>query len=528
MKNIQFILFALMLILAGILGACGSSSSGPNTTTVSGVVMAGPANSASVTVKTTAGVAVAGPVTTGTDGSFSVAIPNAALAGALVFEATGGTFPDEATATSGVTMGTLTSHAPAGSLVAGSSLAIDPASTIIQKLIAGGKTKTAAEADFATAFGYTPDNTVKPVFAGLSSVATSSQRLAGVRAAAFSQLAKDLGIAAADQFALINAIAADLADGTLDGGGTAAGAPLPLDLANRFGQALLAFQQSANNKSKVKADQIGAPVFHKTAYTTNYKVEYVPGSMAATTGKTMFKIKVSNLDGSAATGKTITLRPYMYMATKSHTTPLETVVESSTAGTYDCIVYYVMSTAMSGMSMGVWELTVTIDGTESARFYPVVGMPMGTTKLAKLTGISDAIMGMAGLEKRTWFLFYDGLTAGMGGTYTFKLFLATKEMGTMLTFPAVKTGDTLNDQTGTPWTVSTILVEVSTDNATWVTATETGNGHWSAAGLTGLTAGTAGALYVRLTVNGEQKTTDGNALGATNGYQTFTVTPAAM
>jgi hypothetical protein len=192
---------------------------------------------------------------------------------------------------------------------------------------------------------------------------------------------------------------------------------------------------------------------------------------------------------------------------------------------------------MAGVSMGVWELKITIDGTESTKFFPNVAMPMGgTTTLAKLTGVidrtdpanpvdTDSIMGMAGKETRTWFLFNDGLS-GSAGNNTFKLFLATKEMAnSMLTFPAVKINDTLLNQAGTPWTVSSLTVEVSTDKLTWTQATDAGNGHWSVSGLTGLAAGTPGSIYVQLKVNGLQKTTDGNVAGASNGYQTFTVTP---
>lgn len=521
-------LFSLTLLLA----ACGGSGDSTSSTTVSGVVMAGPAGGSTVTVKTVSGAQAAPLITTAADGSFSVAIPNTALAGDLIFEASGGTFQDEATATNGVTLGTFSAHVPAGSLAAGASVTIDPASTIIRELIKGGKSRATALTAFATAFGYTPDATIRPVFAGLSTAATTSQRLAGLRAAAFSQLTMNLGIAAAKQHELILALADDLSDDILDGlrtGGAAvttiSGTPLPEDIGNRFAAALMDFQLSANNRSKLKPDQIGAPVFVKKALTASYIVEYLPGSMAATTGKSMFKIRLTNRsNGTPASGKAVTLRPYMYMATKSHTTPMEAVVESGTPGTYDCTVYYVMSTAMDGMSMGVWELKVTIDATESARFYPVVAMPMGGTTLARLTGVSDAIMGLAGIEKRTWFLFNDGLS-GLSGNHTFKLFLATKEMGTMLTFPAVKVGDSLMNETGSAWTVNTITVEVSTDKTTWVTAVDSGAGHWTASGLTGLAAGTAGQIYVRLSVNGEQKTTDGSAVGASNGYQTFSVTP---
>jgi hypothetical protein len=248
----------LVVCLSIITFGCSSSSSTPSTTaSISGVVMAGPASCSSVTVKSVSGTVVAGPVTTGTDGSYSISLPYSALSDVLIFEASGGTFYDEATATSGISMGRLTSYAVAGSLVSGSSVAIDPSTTIIQKLIAGGKTKSAAENTFAAAFGYTPDNSIRPVFAGMSSAATTSQRLAGLRAAAFSQLTKDLSLTADKQFELINAIAADLADnGVLDGGSVVATKTLPADLGNRFGQALVDFQKSTNNKSKLTPDTI--------------------------------------------------------------------------------------------------------------------------------------------------------------------------------------------------------------------------------------------------------------------------------
>lgn len=509
---------------------CSSSSDTPVvTTSVSGVVMAGPANGASVSVKTASGVVVAGPVMTGTDGSYSVAIPNSALANILVFEASGGTFPDEATAVNSVTMGTLTSHAVAGSLVSGSNVSIDPSSTIIQKLIAGGKTKAEAETAFAAAFGYTPDNSIKPVFAGMSSAATTTQRLAGLRAAAFSQLTNNLALAPDKQFELINAIATDLADGTLDGGYAVASKTIPADISNRFGQALVDFQKSANNRSKLTPDKIGAPIFNKTALTESYKVEFITGMTAAAMGKTTFQIKLTNLAGStAATGKTITLKPFMYMSSKSHTTPTMTVTESSTPGTYDCTIYYVMSSAMSGMSMGVWEVKVMI-GTETATFYPNVAMLMGTTPLTKILGVSDKIMGMAGLENRTYFLFNDGIAKeGMTSTYTVKLFTATKEM--MTNFPAVYNGKMLKDDTSSDWTISAMAVEVSSNKTDWTALTDSGSGHWT---VSGITPDISNKIYVKVIVNGEQKTTDGKVLAADglNGFQTFTIasgSPMAM
>jgi len=125
-------------------------------------------------------------------------------------------------------------------------------------------------------------------------------------------------------------------------------------------------------------------------------------------------------------------------------------------------------------------------------------------------------------EKRKYFLFRDNLT-GTTGNHTFDLFIATKE--SMMSYPAVSVGTTLKDETGTDWSVNTMSVEVSTDRTNWIAATDNGNGHWSASGISGLTDGTQGTLYVRLTVNGEQKTDDGNAPDGIADYAEFKVTP---
>lgn len=518
-----------MIALAGC-GSSGGGTGGGSTSTLSGSVLAGPANGATVTVKSGAGTVVAGPVTTGSDGSYTIAVPTSALSDDLVFEASSGTFDDEAdqsAAGKGVPLGALSAYVKGGTLAAGSQVTIDPSSTIVRKMIAGGASKTTAESAFNSAFGYTPDCSVRPAFVNMSTASSDKQRLAGIRIAAFSQLTKDLINDPAKQFEMIDALADDLSDGVLDGKKsgaplqTASGVAIPEDISNRFVSALVTFQASSLNKTKLTMDKMGSLPFVKTALTPSYKVEYQPGTMAAALGKSKFKIKLTNRsDGLPAAGKAVSLVPLMHMPTKNHTTTVEPVADNGD-GTYSCTVYYVMASMMNGVSMGVWELKVTIGG-ETAVFYPTVAMPMGNTMLTKLTGVNDAMAGMTGTEKRTYFLYHDGLAAS-GGGYTFGLFLATKEG--MMDFPAVVVGNQLKDQAGTPWTVSAITVQVSTDGTTWTDAVDSGNGHWSVTGLTGLSAGVSGKIYVKLTVNGEQKTTDGLAAAATNGYQTFTVVP---
>jgi hypothetical protein len=448
-----------------------------------------------------------------------IAIPTTNLASDLTFEAKGGTFPDEATQATGVALGTLSAFIPAGTLVSGSQVTIDPSSTIVQKLVSGGMTKTAAEAAFSGAFGYTPDCSVKPAFATMSSASTTSQRLMGLRAAAFSQLTKDLGLTPARQSEMLQALADDLSDGTMDGlktGGTPAsttsGAAIPADIANRFAMSMMTFQTSNLNKSKLTTDQMAPPLFVKKALTDSYIVEYLPGMKAAAQGKTVFKIKLTNRNnGAAAVGKSISLAPMMYMATTSHSAPVDAVVESAIPGTYDCAVFYQMA---SGPGMGIWELKVSTGG-ESVVFYPPVDMAMGTTSRATLKGVADMI-GSSGTVKRTYNLFNDGSTFGM--TSSFKLFIAASNDSMMMNFPAVSLNSPLAGLT-----VNTMTVEASTDGGViWNNLTDNGGGHWSVAGLTGLASG--GTVKVRVKINGEQKTTDGNAaISGTNDSATFSI-----
>jgi hypothetical protein len=257
---------------------------------------------------------------------------------------------------------------------------------------------------------------------------------------------------------------------------------------------------------------------------TGYTVEYVEGSSAAE-GKTEFRLKVTNKsDGSGATGLTIDIDAMMTMESRSHSNPKATVTESSTDGTYDCVIYYVMASEMTdGTPMGTWTLTVTIDG-EATEFTPAVVMAMGDTTLAKLKSSADKIAGMADMaETRTYFLFKDSLMT-MNSAYTFKIFLAAK--AGMMSYPAISDAPTLADENETEWK-PTVQLHASTDGSTWIAMTDDGLGDWSVDGLTGMTSGTQSNIYIKLTINGTQYTTDGaTAAGdGTNDYATFKITP---
>jgi hypothetical protein len=412
----------------------------------------------------------------------------------------------------------------------GSGVNLDPASTIIGSLVRGhGKTYEQATIAFSGAFGFLPDVTVAPRNQPTAS-ATTSQRLAALRAIAFSQLTKDLGLSPTDQFDLLSAIAEDLSDGTLDGMNAASlvsigtVTAMPEDIINRLERSLVSLLSNTSvNLTGLNPAEIGTLPFGKIFLTNNYKVEYLPGMMPATQGKTSFKIRISNRsNGSPVPGLSLALMPKMYMATMSHATPVDTVTDNGD-GTYSCAIYYLMA---SGPGMGYWELKVMIGGMggESAVFFPNVGMAMAAnTVRTTLKGQIDIISTMTGTENRSYLLFRDGLS-GTTGNHTFNLFIATKE--SMMNFPAVAGGTVLSSPTGT-WAVdmATSSLAASTDLSSWVTGTVTNGGHWTVPGLTGLVTGTSGTIYVKLNVNSEDKTTDGYAASGANAYSTFKVMP---
>ncbi|UCB55322.1 MAG: hypothetical protein JSW45_01955 [Thiotrichales bacterium] len=530
----SFFRYAVLACSITTLAACSSSGSdAPATTTISGSIFASHVDGATVTVKDTSGNDIAGPVTTGHDG-FTVSIPDADLASTLVFESTGGTFDDEATGAS-TDAGAMSVMVAGGSLSSTSnSVHATPGSKIINELVTvHGMTMTDAEAAFNSAFGYTPDHGIAPTDATSPAAgAENDQLLAGLRAAAFSQLTSDLGLPADQQFNLLSALALDLSDNTLDGqaasgavsvGGTA----IPEDIQNKFSTALLNFHGSANDNTGLNDAQIGVVPFAKVVLTASYRIEY-SSMMMEMQGKSAFNLTITNLsDGSAATGLTLALSPMMHMADRMHSTPYVDFVETS-PGTYTATAYYLMpSVMMTGDTMGYWHLMVDIDSTEMANLYPTVMMAMAdNTQRVQLKGITDTIVDMNMLTvPRPYNLFRDGLTETGGGTnYQFDIFIAPME--DMLNFPALLDPMTLNSGMGAPtYDVNNVTVDVNVNDGGWQNdhGVDNTDGTWSLNGLS-LTSG-ANQIKVRLTVSGETKTTDGLAVNAgVNDFTTFIVT----
>ncbi|HEC07250.1 MAG TPA: carboxypeptidase regulatory-like domain-containing protein [Thiolapillus brandeum] len=537
------------LCMTGLLTACGGGGGGETPSaddgnvTLSGSVFAAPVRGASVSLSDCNGNTVAAAVTSNDDGSYRFSIPASDLGQDLCIEATGGLFDDEATGTSNRQAGRLSAFVAAGSYSSDASVHLTPGSTIIHDLITEyGKSPADSRSLFENTFGYTPDVTVAPTDATNPTTSDKDSQRAGLRAALFSQLTFDLGLKTHEQFAMLEALAQDLSDGVLDGedsSGTiqVAGTSisLPADILNRYSNAMYNFRNGRENTDLTNAE-LGSLPFAKMALTDSYKVEYLDGGMMTMEGKSAFTLRISNADGTPASGLAVRLMPMMYMNGMAHGSPVADVVDNGD-GTYDASVYYLMaSSMMNGMSMGYWKLDVMING-ETATFYPDVMMAMGDSVKATLKGQMDMIAGMdmsggmdmggdmtMTMENRSYYLFKEGFMME-AGSYMLKLFIAAKE--SMMSYKAVYGGATL-DGGMEPLLVNSdpalTSVEVSTDGgATWTAAMPDGaTGIWTVMGLTGLTDGVQAEIHVRLTVNGETKTTDGTAAG---GNAIFLLTP---
>jgi len=551
----NLIRYTFLACSIGTLAACSSANDGtstPTSTTISGSIFAAPVNGAEVYVRDTNGNDIAGPVIA-SDGTFTVTLDNTDLASTLVFESTGGTYKDEASGDVGVSAGTMSVMVEANSLSStNNSVHATPGSTIIRKLVSGGMTMTEAQDAFTTAFGYTPDHSIAPTdTTSPATGAEDAQILAGLRAAAFSQLAMELGLTPAQQFDLFDALAEDLLspDHLLDGAG-ATTIMLPEDIQNRFTTAFLNYHNSglmmltmdvfnANNKTILTSDKIGILPFGKVALTNDYRVEYTG---MASVGKTVFTLKVTLHDGvTPVDNLSPALMPMMNMADMRHNTPVGDMAPKGN-GEYEFTIYYLMPNMMGGY----WDLGVELDGTNTAHFYPTVMNPMdGTTSRVVLKGlndnddmtIDDDIPTMDGGEAaRPYFMFKESLISQgtSGGQHDFSFTLFARE--SMMKHPAIDDstpGDIILNEGNLQYELPINLIEIQVsgdDGQNWVTATNNGTNLYKAADLTGLKNNIDPVtglhpIRIKLSVNGVAKTKLGDApVVDVNDTQTFFVT----
>jgi len=246
--------------------------------------------------------------------------------------------------------------------------------------------------------------------------------------------------------------------------------------------------------------------------------------MGASEGKSNFTLNVKDSDGFAINSVVPMMMPMMTMVNgHQHSTPNLGCEETDAEGNASCTLYFSMA---SGPTMGVWNLGFTLPDSEQVaiEFTPTVAMAMGDTKKAKLKGINDMIAGMEmdGMimpASREYQIYNNGLT-GMGDNRSIELFIATKE--SMMSYPALVRNQVLNDGSADYELIpTTIEVKVSTDNSSWITATTSGEGAWQATGLSGLVDNQEAILYVKLAVNGEDKTTNGKVPEGINASAQF-------
>ncbi len=535
------------LTTAAIIGlaltACGKGETKTDKTGaayITGSVFTGPVSNAAVYLKDLNGNTLAGPAYTSESGWYTLQLDKALPKSGYIIESSGGTYHDVATGSS-TNAGTLAAYVEISGPIP-SQIHLTPGSTIITHLIGKhGINPETAKNYFEQAFGYLPELSVAPVSAAIPPPghAQDYQLLAGVRAAAFSQLTHDLAVAPGDQYKLLAALAEDLSDGILDGttiNGSidiTSAVTLPGDIQNRFVLAMTNFHAGPSNNSGLPADKLGMLPFPKKASNSLYLVEYASSETGSIEGKTAFKLKITDKATELpAPGMTLSLMPVMRMASgMTHASPHAGCQENpATPGEYECTVYYLMPSVMShGKSMGYWRLKIIINGNDNdpVIFTPKVGMTMGDIVKARLKGQagSDMItLSMTGAsESRNYYLFKDGLQKIENG-HALTLFIAAQE--NMMNYPAMQEGLILNPGTSHGLTVASVSVEISSDGGGhWITASNIGSGLWQAQGITGMAAGERHELYIRLSINGEQKTTNGLAPSADNSHAILALTP---
>lgn len=512
---------ASFLVGCGSGSSSGSDTSGTSDTTeISGSVFASYVAGAQLVV--TDGVnKIAGPVKTDAMGGFKVSIANAQLANNLFFEATGGTYTDEATSTKAVSSERLAVFAAANSLKAKKAVNATPASSIIEQLIAKhGLSEEKAKEFFEKAFGYVPDTSVVPVDATKKNDdASDDAKLAGVRAAAFSQLLLNMELEPGDHKAFLDVLAEDLIDGDMDGmNGDAAvqfdGDNIRHDMAAQFSLALMNFAKSGQNKSGLNSGNVGLINFVSKAESEDYYYELTPKGMVKE-GKVTFDLTITDpaTEGSPSSpieGLQPKMMPMMYMAGgHTHSTPHTNCTVTRENGVAECTAYFLMPSMMgNGDVMGNWDLKFTVDGENEVHFFPKVMMAMGedTSKLMLMGDKTDSDAlddGKGNLTSRSYFIYKDSVMA-MADKHTVKFFVATKD--SMKSFPALSELDS-----------ESRTVELKVNNTA---ATSIENGVWSF-NVSDMTDGEQATLKLNLTVGGEHKMLNGSADAA------FKLTPSS-
>ncbi len=265
--------------------------------------------------------------------------------------------------------------------------------------------------------------------------------------------------------------------------------------------------------------------------TQGYAVEYIASAAGLHVGKSTFQLKIVKADGTPATdlAASIKIAPTMKMSpmmSHGNPVPVDAVTESSTPGTYDCTLFFTMASEdMAGKSQGEWTLKVDIGAFDAGTIELRVKPAMGTdTANVMLRNSGDMIASMGGAKMRGYAMFRDTLEAA-GESYVFTTFLATMQEGGAV-WPPVTVGLKLMDMAGSieQLTVQSVQLEASSDGNTWVPMPCDALSRCSAA-VAGLAKGAPATIHVKMKLNDEDYTTDGNALDPSKNAAAFAVTP---
>lgn len=552
---------AILTALLGVsLSACDSDSGSSSQITLSGTAMAGPVDG-TLSVYDEEGAVVA--ETSVVEGAFQLKLAKNLISTPLSFQATG-QYTDEVSGEQVQLRAgyPLALYAEAGELGNKDHVALTPDSTVLHQLIhQQGLDPEQARLRFKNTFGYQPDINAGPYDpTAQAPEGADPQRLRStLQVGTYSQWADELGLSGDERTQLPSALAEDLSDENLDGLNSQGAAVMigarnlqqlheedPLLARYLMSMAHYAGSDTNHNGANVSAPTDGLPsngindslpASRRLTLADGSEVQVqltiqneAPFSDMPATARTRHRLTLTYtatgepVDMSAEGSPVTALEPMLMMHMLSghnHTTPyVSTYADSSDPanGHYDYDVYYVMASNMSmddmQVPMGLWEMRLSVQeqngDSQDAIFHPEVQMAMGDTLLsAKGADTDDRVMGMDQMEMpRPYWLWMHSIQAQVDGSHDLIVFLSSKDG---MSFPAVHTGtggvmgDSMmeGDMSGSSLSVSSVSVEVSTDNGNnWTAMNDNGEGYYSLQAISGLSTTAINSLSFRIQVNG--------------------------
>lgn len=502
----------LLLLSVGLAGCGGGGGDGsPSVTpaeptaTLSGSVFPARRAGAQVRVTDLAGNALAAPVAVGETGQFQVALVATSQNQVVRVCVEGGQLSDPLRAGQAAE----SPLCARGSLPSGqtqTTVHVSALTSLQDRLVRQqGLTDDAAQALLTQVLGLAPDASLAAAPEG--SLEARRQHLWNL---GLFQWVADLGLDTAALEALLDTFAADLADGVADGqvnGGatTLLGQAWPSDPAYRFQQALMGVYRGGQVETGLKATELGTlPVITQAqagANTVQFQLDQTPPQA----GYAPLTVQVRDANGQPLSGLNLALQPapLMYMEGHHHSTPHAGCTPTDAQGVAHCALYYLMSSSMNGQSTGYWEIALNV-GDDTVYLRPNVGMaPMNETSRVNFKHQNASLM-----------LFPERLDS----SGNLSLYLAGRQ--DMMNFPGVGSGVMLGELA-----ILSAQVFVTPDGAGEIelSADPVTPGRFQTSALGSLPAASLQSLRVRVQLNGEPITTDGQPLSEANGSQLLSV-----